>query len=270
MRSAPFLIATAVTLALAASAAAAPHRVRAERRDLHPVLAVPATVAPSQFAAVISPAFGLIKQVNVDLAWQVKKGQVLATLVPRAGKPVVVQAPFDGVVIESDAVAGVFVAEGAVLFNVVDIDNVRIELEIPEIDVSQVKVGQELSARFEAYPDKLYTGRVQVCVPLINARTRTEHADGVIENRTHSLLPGMSGMARIALADRSQALVIPAAAVGHDGQRGFVYRPIGGHAVKTPLALGLADGDWVEVSGGLQAGDEVLVGVAKDGEAVAP
>ncbi len=266
------IAAALVVFALGASpaAAAAARRVRVERRDLHPYLSLPASVAPSQFAAVISPAFGLIKEVNVDLAARVKKGQALAVVAPRAGKPVVVQAPFDGVVVERGAVAGVFVTEGAALFNIVDIETVRIELEVAELDIAKVKVGQELSASFEAMPDRVYAGRVAVCVPWINARTRTQHADGVVENHDRLLLPGMSGIARLPLGDRPQVLVIPSAAVGHDGRQSFVFRPLAGHAVKTPIVLGVSDGDWLEIVGGLSAGDEVLLGVAKDGEAVAP
>jgi HlyD family secretion protein len=72
-----------------------------------------------------------------------------------------VRAPFDGTVGMVDVRAGEVVAPGQPLFTVGNLDTLRVETtDLDEIDVVRVSAGQPVSVTFDAFPDKVYTGRV--------------------------------------------------------------------------------------------------------------
>jgi multidrug efflux pump subunit AcrA (membrane-fusion protein) len=78
----------------------------------------------------------------------------------------------------------------------------------------------------------------------------------------------MEGQAEIVLSAHEHALVVPHAALGGDANGVWVFRVEGGRARRTPVTLGLEDGDAVEVLTGLKEGDQVVVGAVQDGAAV--
>jgi multidrug efflux pump subunit AcrA (membrane-fusion protein) len=255
-----------LSLMMVTVAAAAPKKVSVERRDLHQVLRLPATAAPMLFAQLAAPDNGLVTGVFVDVGSVVKKGDALAAMTPRTGKAIKVLAPFSGVVVARNAIAGVFVAENSTLFTEIDAGTMRLEMEVPEVDAGKVKLAMPVTASFVAMPSRQFMAKVSAIVPMIDGRTHTLHVDADLPNPDRMILAGMSGEATVDIASRSGALAIPAAAVAADGS---VFRLDGDRARKTQVSFGIRDGEWIEVLAGLGANDVVLVGATREGETIA-
>jgi multidrug efflux pump subunit AcrA (membrane-fusion protein) len=255
-------------LLLASTAVAAPvKRYKVERHDLKVTLKVSAVLAAHELAALAAPAAGIVQTVSTDVAHRVKKGDQIATIASSKGGKVVVAAPFDGIVITRAAVIGVFVPEGAPLATVAsDLTKLRAELEVPELASTMIHIGVPVTLTFDALPGKVYSATLATRVPWIDTRTRTQHAEAEVANPDLSLLPGLSGVATGVTNQRS-GLAIPGVAIGHDGEKAYVFRAVNGKAVKTPIQAGIVDGDFVEVLSGLNEKDEALVGV-KEGDSV--
>lgn len=243
---------TLILLMTATSAVAAPQKVSVEKRDIKATLRLGVTASPHLWAQLAAPASGMVKQVFVDLSSRVKKGEKLAML----GAKDSIVAPFDGVVVSRNALPGVWVHEGDPLFTVMDATKMRLELEVAETDAAKIAVGMPVTARFEAFPNQVFQAKVSVIVPMIDARTHRLHADADMDNAAMTVMAGMAGEASIAMAMRPNVLAIPLAAVKREGAEWWVNRAGGG---KTKVALGVDDGEWVEVLTGLSPTDAVMV-----------
>ena len=110
----------------------------------------------------------------------------------------------------------------------------------------------------DALPGKVFDGRIDRVSPVVDSGSGTfrvicAFAGGGL------LQPGMFGRIRIEYDQRANALVIPRTALLEDGNAPAVYTVKGGKATRTALQLGYVDGEWVEVRGGLQQGEPVVV-----------
>src|SRR5689334_12029481 len=105
---------TLIMMMVATSAVAAPQKATVEKRDIKATLRLGVTASPYLWAQLAAPANGVVKQVLVDLASRVKKGDKLAVV----GAKDAVLAPFDGIVVSRNALPGVWVREGDALFTV--------------------------------------------------------------------------------------------------------------------------------------------------------
>jgi RND family efflux transporter MFP subunit len=235
---------------LGGMAVAAPKKVAVEKRDMRQTLRMGVTAAPLLWAQLAAPSNGVVTQVFVDLVSRVKKGQKLAT----QGKDAVV-APFDGVVVTRNAQPGVFARQGDVLFTVIEPSKIRLELEVPETDAGKIRVGMPVTARFEALPNQLYQAKLSVIVPMIDSRTHRLHADADMDNSMMTVMAGMSGEASIATETKAGVTAIPLTAVLRQADGAWVQREDG---KKSKVTLGIDDGEWVEVTSGLAAGEVVV------------
>jgi multidrug efflux pump subunit AcrA (membrane-fusion protein) len=264
-----------VTLSLLAATAEAapPRKVTVTRRDLERNLTVPATVAPRVWAELTAPASGVVQAIYVDIGSQVKKGQLLSTVLPAGpaphGKALPLFAPFDGVVTARWAQVGVFVTLGTTpMFALVDDAGVALVLAVPEAEIALVRIGQPVRARFEAYPQRIWVATLSRMVRAVDARTHTLAAQADLDNPDRSLMMGMSCSARIEVEARKNALTAPRAAVQLGEGGPFVFRVENGMARRAPVRLGIESDDTVELLEGAVEGETLVMGDVKDGDAI--
>jgi HlyD family secretion protein len=154
---------------------------------------------------------------------------------------------------------------GESLLEIASLDHMAAEGLVDEVDASKVSVGQRVGLRLEAHPDREYAGVVQRVAPLV----RTESPESrvkVVElelklTETDPLLmrPGMRFRGRIEIGRFPGVLQVPLAAVVSTGQGPAVRRRDGRSVRALPVTLGRRSRDMVEIKGGLQAGDRVLL-----------
>ncbi len=174
-------------------------------------------------------------------------------------------APFDGVVSERQASAGDVVQPGAPLFTVVDPRTLRLEASVPAAQLEQVKAGTQVEFQVTGYGDRAFSGKVERINPVVDPATGQVRIYVAIPNTDLQLLAGLFAEGRVASQSR-QALAVPIDAVDETNGAPAVMRVQGERVQRVPVKLGLKDdvAQQVEVSSGLQAGDVVLLGSARD------
>jgi HlyD family secretion protein len=138
----------------------------------------------------------------------------------------VITAPFDGVVALLGAEVGELVSSGTPMVVLVDISSFHIDVEIDEIDISQIGVGQDVLITLDALPDEEIAGHVEAIAPTAIS------ADGgvvsyvvtvAIEPTDALLRPGMSTNLTITTARNENALLVPNRYIQIDRESGKMY-----------------------------------------------
>ncbi|MGA9347534.1 MAG: efflux RND transporter periplasmic adaptor subunit [Anaerolineae bacterium] len=173
-------------------------------------------------------------------------------------------APFDGTVISVGAEKGDLVSSSTIVVTLADLSNLRVLAIVDETDISNVEVGQEVEATFDAFPGLSFLGQV-LEVPLqgkLSQNVLTYEVPVSLEGTENvALKTGMTANLEIVVGRRENALLVPAMAVqqGEEGNVVMVQDTPQGAAVATPVQVGLSDGTYVEIVSGLIEGDRVLV-----------
>jgi multidrug efflux pump subunit AcrA (membrane-fusion protein) len=134
----------------------------------------------------------------------------------------------------------------------------KLRVQVPERFSAEVKLDQLVDVRVDAYPDRVFVGRVSRISPMVDSSTRSFGVEIVVPNAAGTLKAG--GFARAAIRTRTDSSVLavpPAAVVSFAGvTKVFVDR--NGIAKAIPVSVGMREKDWVEVIGDLKPGDRVL------------
>ncbi|MBX7081100.1 MAG: efflux RND transporter periplasmic adaptor subunit [Nannocystaceae bacterium] len=168
-------------------------------------------------------------------------------------------APIAGVVAKRDATIGRLVDTDKVLFQIVDTSTVWAELDVSELDVSRVAIGQTVTVAVDGMGDRSFSGTITSIAPEIDPHTRTATARAPLDNPQGLLRANMFANATIAVVDAGVTLMAPRTAVQRvaDVSMVFVRRADDLYEVRR-VELGAQDGEQVEVRGRLAAGDLVV------------
>jgi Cu(I)/Ag(I) efflux system membrane fusion protein len=103
----------------------------------------------------------------------------------------VIRSPQEGYVVEKKLVVGASVEAKMTLFEVADLSTVWIEAEVYEKDIPFLEVGQKVEAEVEAYPHRVFGGKLAMVYPQVETATRTNRVRLKVDNPRHELRPGM-------------------------------------------------------------------------------
>src|SRR3989442_7704426 len=137
-----------------------------------------------------------------------------------------IRSPFDGSVQKRMVSVGEVVKAQMPVMTVVRVDPLKVRAEIPERVAPWIMVGQPVTLRVDAYPDRKFDGTVARISPGVNTQTRTFSFEATAPNRGRILKPGTFARVRILTALVEQVLTIPYEALQyHYGvNRAFVAR----------------------------------------------
>jgi RND family efflux transporter MFP subunit len=172
----------------------------------------------------------------------------------------VVPAPINGVVLTRAANLGLVVNTAQELFTVADLSTVWIMASINEKDFASVRVGTAATVTAQAYPGRLWKGRVIYIQPQVDPSTRTAQARIEVANPHEDLRIDMYTDVDFT-SPGAPGPVVPEAAVQSIGARRFVFLPVkdndGSFALRE-VRLGSAVGGYYSVLEGLKVNDEVV------------
>lgn len=178
----------------------------------------------------------------------------------------VVRAPADGLVLRRDAEVGEVVDTPAALFWIGEPRPLRITAEVDEEDIAQVREGQDVLLRADAFPGRVLTATVAQITPKGDATRKAYRVRLALPDET-PLLIGMTVEANIVLRRTEDAVLVPPAAV-RDGRVFVVRQQV---IERRTVELGIEGPRAVEVRHGLASGEAVVLdppaGLA-DGQAV--
>ncbi len=168
-------------------------------------------------------------------------------------------APAAGVVIEKNVVEGTRVMAGSSLYRIGNLGRVWVQADVAERDAMFLAVGQAARVRLPALPEAL-EARVAFVAPMVNPKTRTLEARLEIKNPRQALRPGMFADVQIDAALGTR-LSVPDGALLLSGEHRYAFVDRGnGRLQPVEVQVGAQAGDFVEVRGGLAAGDRVALG----------
>jgi membrane fusion protein, multidrug efflux system len=169
----------------------------------------------------------------------------------------VVYAPMSGVVQEKQASPGEYLAAGAPVGIIVQIDPLRLRVEVPERESHDVRSGQSVRVTVEGDPES-YLGYIKRLSPTISQQNRVLAVEADVRN-SGRLKPGAFVRAEIITDQTSTAATVPAGAIVTFAGIEKVIIVEGGKAVEKPVTTGRRGPDWVEIKSGVSVGQSVIV-----------
>jgi Cu(I)/Ag(I) efflux system membrane fusion protein len=169
-------------------------------------------------------------------------------------------APRDGVILERMATTGMMAKPGDVLFRIADISNVWVIADVPEYDLTSVKIGAEVNVSVRSLPGKTFKGIVDLIYPQVQEQTRTTKVRIELPNPDGLLLANMYAEVQIDAGAPSPVVSVPNSAVIDTGDRQVVIIDKGdGKFEPKDVKLGVRGEDQTEITSGIDAGDQVVV-----------
>jgi len=204
---------------------------------------------------------GLVQSAKQRLMlFGVKESQIAE--LERAGKPNIrlpIYTPLSGVVIEKMVQQGQYVNTGDVLFNIADLSQVWVEIEVYENEFPNIKIGQRVEIQSQSFPGKPFSGRISFIYPFLDPKTRTVKARVEMANPGMKLKPDMFVRAKV-VAGLGKAIIVPVTAVMDTGKRQVAWVETSpGMFEPRDVQLGQRTDDRVQVLSGLKPGDKVAV-----------
>jgi len=172
-----------------------------------------------------------------------------------------VTAPFTGVIVELPYYTrGTRVASGSPIATLMSYNEMFMEINLPEKNISELEVGQNVLITNYTLPEDTLKGTVSELSPAISTETRTFTGVIDVENPEMKLRPGMFVKADIITAQKDSTVVIPKDVI-MTGNRGKYVFVVGRNSAADDrrITTGIENPDYVEVVEGLQANDRLIV-----------
>jgi membrane fusion protein, copper/silver efflux system len=169
-------------------------------------------------------------------------------------------SPRDGIVLERNAIEGMRVQPGGVMFRIADHAVVWALIDVAERDLGAISIGQPVTVKARSFPGREFTGKLDVIYPEINKETRTARVRVDLPNPDFALLHDMYVDAEIDTGSGEPLLSIPESAVLDTGSRQAVLVDKGqGRFEPREVKLGHHGAGYVEVREGVAEGEPVVV-----------
>ena len=171
----------------------------------------------------------------------------------------VLRAPFDGVVTEYGVAIGDLVTPARELLTITDISTVWVLADVYEPDLGRLPFDAEVAIQVDAYPDRLFAGRLTYISDTIETSTRAAHVRCVVANPDDALKLGMFARVTIPTNETIAALAVPVDAVQRIDDQPVVFVRTGATTFeRRDVTLGVTAGGQVEVVAGLTAGESIV------------
>jgi len=170
-------------------------------------------------------------------------------------------APFSGVIVDLPYYTqGTRVASGQPMVSLMAYDKMYMDINLPEKNISDIKVGQEVLITNYTIAEDTLTGFVSELSPMISNETRTFAGKLTINNPDLKLRPGMFVKADIITAQKDSTIVIPKNII-LSGNRGKYVFVVGRNssADDRRITTGLENQEYIEVTEGLNRNDRLIV-----------
>ncbi len=168
-----------------------------------------------------------------------------------------VTAPMPGYVSDRPADVGEYISPAQKVATIVNLNPLRIRIDVPEQSIPQIRVGESVSVTVAAYPDRSFAGRVARVSPSVNSASRTLTVEADVENSNAELKPGQFATVRILLPQSEAAVLVPQRALRTISGSTYVYVLKNGFAQQRLVQTGQTEGDLIEIKSGVTA-DEVV------------
>ena len=184
---------------------------------------------------------------------KVNKGDIIAKLSTKT-----ITAPFAGVIGKRGISGSSLGSENTIILTLDDSRKILCDLKIPEVYAAILKKGLKLNAKFSAYKDKTYNGKIESIASRVDAQTRSILARAKIDNENAEIIPGSLLEIEIFYNEKN-ALGIPDTSIMFEGSKKFIYKIIENNIIKkTEIETGIRSRGNLEILNGLNEGDKII------------
>jgi HlyD family secretion protein len=183
-----------------------------------------------------------------------------------------ITAPIDGVIASVATQEGETVAAGMqapTFVTIIDLERLQVDAYVDEVDIGKVHPQQEALFTVDTFPGREFKGRVTAIYPKAVIQDNVVNYDVVVEileEHGGILRPEMTASVTVLLERKMDVLAIPAKAVKRQQGKNVVYLDREGRPEMLEITVGWKDGQWIEVLGGLEEGQTVLLETPTAGE----
>jgi RND family efflux transporter MFP subunit len=221
---------------------------RSQRDQLREQYEVTIHQAQQNYAAVANA------QGQVDMA------QTAVALARRSLNYTVIVAPIGGYVSERTADLGEYVSPQQKVATIVNLNPLRLRIDIPEQAMPRVHVGESVSVTVAAYTDRTFAGRVARISPNVSATSRTLTVEAEVQNGDAALKPGQFATVRILMPQSEPGVMVPQRALRAISGATYLFVIKNGRAEQRLVQTGQAESDLVEIKSGVAADELVAIG----------
>ena len=183
---------------------------------------------------------------------KVKKGGVVAKLQNKT-----ITAPFAGT-IGTRGISSSILGTDSIMVTLDDANKILCDLQIPEVSAAVIKKDLQVNARFLAYKNKLYNGKIVSHASRIDAQTRSILARAQINNENLEILPG-SLLDIEVFYNNEEALSVADTSIIFEDEKKFVYKILDNNKIqKTEVLTGIRKDGNLQILEGLSPNDRVI------------
>ena len=170
-----------------------------------------------------------------------------------------VKAPISGLVNHLFVDQGEFIDRGKPLVDLVNVDKIKVNVNVPELDVRFLKTGQKSMIRVDAFPEREMFGTIDFVAYKADPATKTFPVKVVMDNPDRGIRPGM--IARVVFLRRivPDALSAPLFALVDKGGERILFVEKDGVVHARTVSIGIIEEDRVQITKGLEPGDLIIV-----------
>ncbi|MEJ2501764.1 MAG: efflux RND transporter periplasmic adaptor subunit [Gemmatimonadota bacterium] len=158
-----------------------------------------------------------------------------------------VRAPFPGRVATLRVVPGQLLGQGAELMTMVDLDPIKVEVQVLEGELAHLAPGGHAEVRFSAFPEEVFTGAIETINPVVDQQTRTAKVTVIVPNPDGRVLPGMYARVRLEAQRIPDRILVPRAAILERDRRTMLFVAEDGRAKWRYVTTGLENDEFVEI-----------------------
>ena len=193
----------------------------------------------------------LLEPINFNI--KVNKGDVIAKLSTKT-----ITAPFTGIVGKRGISGSSLGSENTIILTLDDSRKILCDLNIPEVYAAVLKKDLNLNAKFSAYKNKIYKGKIESVASRVDAQTRSILARAKINNEESEIIPGSLLEIEIFYNEKN-ALSVPDTSIMYEGSKKFIYKVIENDMIKkSEIETGIRNMGNLEVLSGLNEGDKII------------
>lgn len=220
----------------------------------------------------LKKAYALVESLNA----QIKLNKSILEQAMVSLENTIIKAPFDGVVLTKNADVGDIVTPigsavtaKASVVDIADLNSLYIEADVSEAYIKNVSVNQPVIIRLDAFPDKIYKGKVYRIIPTADRTKASIKVKISFLELDKNILPDMSAklsfLSRELKKDEDSPILVlnKDAIIKEEDEKNFVYLLINNRIFKRYIVVGKEYEGNIEIKDGLKYGDKVVLNPQK-------
>lgn len=207
------------------------------------------------------------QQVDTD-EWNLKNLQAQTDQQAATVAKKTLRAPFSGRLGICNVNPGQYLNVGDNVTSLQTMDPIYIDFYLPQQDVAHLKLSQPVTVTSDAFPGKIFKGKITTIEPAIDTSTRNIQVEATLENPKYELTPGMFASASVTVGAPKNFLTLPQSAITFNpyGDIVFIVKEKGKDGNGKPILMvnqafvttGNTRGDQIQILSGVKDGDEVV------------